>query len=352
MKHVVMIGPSLTSKGGMATVNKNLVEHGYEADGRCRFLPTHVEGSALKKAACALTSFVIFLGMLVTGRVALLHVHVASGVSFWRKAFFIGAAQLFGRPVLFHLHGGHFIEFVDQELSGWRQRLARGLIGRSKAALALSRESADWLHRACGIKTVEVFPNPMNLAPPPSQPLVRNRDIVYMARIDPIKGVFDLIKAFVAVAAAEPQARVIICGKGDLAPVRALADTLGLGENVVLEGWVGPERRNELLQRSAVFCLPSYEEQMPMAVLEALAAGTPVVASNAGAIPEILEYGRLGVIVPMGDIGKLSQELLRMMNDQEQAEAFARRGIEQIKSVYRIDAVLGRLRQRYEDLAA
>ena len=276
--------------------------------------------------------------------------HVASGISFWRKAWFIAAAQAAGVPVLFHSHGGHFIEFVDHELSGWRQRLARRLIGRSRAALALSLTSAAWLEQACGIAAVEVFPNPMPLPTASVQPTARGRDILFLARIEAGKGIYDLLEAFAIVVRTQADARLVIGGKGDTAPVRARADALGLGEQVVIEGWIGPARRAELLARAAVFALPSYEEQMPMTILEAMAAGTPVVASEAGAIPEILDYGNIGVVVPQRNIAALSDALLHVLTDNIFADTLSGRGLERIRATYLIESVMRRLRRRYEEL--
>ena len=133
------------TRGGIASVIGILLAHGYEDDGSCRFIPTHVDGSRVRKAICAAHALARLTGLLVRGKVALLHVHVASGPSFWRKAVFIGVARLFGRPVLFHLHGGHFRNFVDIQLTGWRQKLAKRIVASSTFGFALTEPAAAWL---------------------------------------------------------------------------------------------------------------------------------------------------------------------------------------------------------------
>lgn len=182
MKSVIMIGPSPAARGGMASVVQTYLAHGYEEGGRCRFIATHVDGGALRKAARAGAALLQFLGLLVLGRVALLHVHLASGVSFWRKAAFIAAARLFRRPVLLHLHGGEFIDFVEVRLSGRRQRLALALLGGAAAAFALTEVSAAWLRTRAGLGQVEVFPNPIAS----SAPLARRpgRSVLFLGRLE------------------------------------------------------------------------------------------------------------------------------------------------------------------------
>ncbi|MFP5390659.1 MAG: hypothetical protein ACLGI6_03805, partial [Gammaproteobacteria bacterium] len=90
----------------MASVIRTLLEHGYETGGRCRFIATQTHKGAASKAVRAVAALAEFAVLLARGRVALLHVHVASGVSFWRKAAFIMLARAAGCPVIFHLHGG------------------------------------------------------------------------------------------------------------------------------------------------------------------------------------------------------------------------------------------------------
>lgn len=350
MKYVVMIGPSPTSRGGIASVIGILLAHGYEADGRCRFIATHVDGSRLRKAIQAASALTQFGALLLSGKVALLHVHVASGPSFWRKAVFIGAARLFRRPVLFHLHGGHFRDFVDNQLHGWRQRLARRVVASASHGFALTAPSAAWLRATCQLEPVEVFPNPVPPAMPLAAPVLRGRDILFLGRLETLKGVFDLVHAFVPVHARHPQARLVLAGEGDSAGVLALAASLGVAERVVLTGWVGPERRAQLLAEAAVFVLPSHVEQMPMSILEAMAAGTPVVACDAGAIAEMLAHGNSGSVVPVKDIAALTASILRIMDDNIHSDTLSTRGLERVQAEYSVDTVMHRLRRRYEEL--
>ena len=349
MKRVLMLGPAPASRGGMASVISTLLAHGYGDDG-CRFIATQVDGSAMRKAARAALALAQVLALLAARRVALLHVHVASGTSFWRKAAFIGAARLFGCPVLFHLHGGEFPAFIEQRLSGWRQRLALALIGGSKAAFALSAPAAAWLSERCRVASVEVFPNPVPNCS--ALPLRRGHDVLFLGRLEQRKGVFDLVRAFARASADLPGTRLVLAGEGDSAAVRALAARLGIGHRVVLPGWVGPMERAVLLAGAGVLVLPSYYEQMPMVLLEAMACGIPVIATRVGAIPEMLANGKCGLLLPVKDTEQLAASILRMMHDNILADTLSACGSERVKSIYAVDRVIERLKRRYKELAA
>ncbi|NHZ78556.1 glycosyltransferase [Massilia sp. CCM 8695] len=350
MKSVIMIGPSPASRGGMGSVVQTYLAHGYEEGGRCRFIATHVDGGALRKARRALAALLQFLALLVCGRVSLLHVHLASGVSFWRKAPFIAAARLFRRPVLLHLHGGEFIDFIDVRLSGWRQRLALDLLGSAAAAFALTEVSAAWLRTRAGLKAVELFPNPIAGA----APLARRpgRSVLFLGRLEEKKGVFDLIRAFAAVQHQAPDARLVLAGDGDADGARALAAELGVADCLRLPGWVDAEARAALMAEAAVFVLPSHKEQMPMSILEAMMASVPVVATDVGAVPHMLDQGKCGFLVQVSNIPQLTASILRILDDNILADTISERGLARVKSEYIVGTVLRRLRHRYEELAA
>jgi glycosyltransferase involved in cell wall biosynthesis len=349
-RQVIMLGPDPGARGGMATVIGTLLAHGYEEDGHCRFLPTYVDGGPLRKARCAAAALLRFGALLARGRVALLHVHAASGTSFWRKAIFMLLARAARVPVLFHLHGGEFRDFIDGRLHGRRKRLALWLLRGSRAAFALTEESAAWLRTRCQLAEVELMPNPLApVRPLPRQP---GRDILYIGRLEEKKGVFDLLEAFAQVRPALPGTRLVLAGDGEADAVRTRAQAMGVSDALVLEGWVDAARRAQLLSQAGVFVLPSHHEQMPMVILEAMAAGTPVVATNVGAVAQMLVQGKAGSVVPVRKISVLAAQILSILTDNSRTEKLTRVAQEQIQSTYLVDTVLLRLRRRYQELAA
>ena len=94
------------------------------------------------------------------------------------------------------------------------------------------------------------------------------------------KGSFTLVRAWARVAPRVPDARLVLAGQGALDEVRTLARSLGVEGSLELVGWVAGEQKRALLERAGVLVHPSLAEALPMAVLEALAAGRPVVASD------------------------------------------------------------------------
>jgi glycosyltransferase involved in cell wall biosynthesis len=108
-----------------------------------------------------------------------------------------------------------------------------------------------------------------------------------------------------------------LAGDGDVAVFRALAAQLGLADRITFPGWVGQGEVSRKLAAADVFVLPSYNENLPMSVLEALAHGVPVITTPVGAIPEAVTDGCEGYLVPPGNQEQLADRLARLIRDGE-----------------------------------
>jgi glycosyltransferase involved in cell wall biosynthesis len=141
--------------------------------------------------------------------------------------------------------------------------------------------------------------------------------ICYVGRLVRYKRVDDLLRAFAQVRQTVAGARLKIVGSGpESDSLRALARQLGLGESVEFLGFVAKHRDViEVMARSHALCLPSAVEGFGMAIIEAMACGTPVVASSLAPIVEITRNGQGGLLFPCGDVAALAGKLTQMLTD-------------------------------------
>ena len=160
----------------------------------------------------------------------------------------------------------------------------------------------------------------------------------------------DLLAAALRVVELLPDVRFVAVGQGPLeAEIRALHARLGLDDRFLLLG----HRRDAVRVMAAcdVFVLASLYEGLGVAIMEALALGLPVVATDVGGVPEVVEHGREGLLVPPGRPGELAAALIMLLTDAERrqrmAEAAARRG-----AGLSIDTAVRRTEAVYRDLAA
>lgn len=346
--HIVMVGTSFETRGGIAAVLQTYRTAGLFDRWPIDYVSTHRDGSRLLKFLKAIDGFATFFALLCRYPRAVLHVHSASRASFWRKSVIMAMAMVARWPVIFHLHGGGFATFYDAECGPVRRALVRFFLDRASCIVVVSERWCSWMHRVTHNPRIVSIANPVVM--PPATSGVRDpATLVFTGRCSEAKGVFDLLEAASGLDAAHPQMRVICAGDGNLAAVHAHAAKLGIASKVTLPGWIASSRRDALLARATVFVLPSYAEGSPVSLLEAMAAGCAVVASSVGGIPDVVEDGFNGLLVPAGDVAALRAAIGRLLGDPALAAQMGRAARATIASRFTPDRAVEKLEDIYAD---
>jgi glycosyltransferase involved in cell wall biosynthesis len=346
---IVMLGTSFGTRGGIAAVVNAYRGAGLFARWPIDYVETHCDGSAAVKLLCAAQAFLRMLGLVCCHGTAVLHVHAASRASFWRKSVFMALAQLAGWPIVFHLHGGGFARFYEEECSPWQRRVIRHFLGRAACIVTVSQRWSVWLRSVTANPRVTCIPNPVALSAVASAARAESL-IAFTGRCEEAKGIYDLLEAVNEVRASFPALRLECAGDGDLDAVQRRASALGMGAHLQLPGWIAPRRRDALLARATVFVLPSHAEGLPMSLLEAMAAGCPVVASAVGGIPGVVSDGVNGLLVPAGDRDALALTLHRLLVDRALAARLGRAARDTVARRFTVQHALERLEQIYSGL--
>lgn len=144
--------------------------------------------------------------------------------------------------------------------------------------------------------------------------------VIFVGRLDPVKGAPLLIEAFARVLGRHPDAHLTIVGDG---PIRAEAEArvgaLGIGDKVSFTGFRTQSEVSDLLRRSDMLVLPSFAEGVPVVLMEAMASRIPVIASRVAGVQELVGDGRTGFTVPPGDIDTLAACMDALMSDPVRA---------------------------------
>jgi glycosyltransferase involved in cell wall biosynthesis len=171
-----------------------------------------------------------------------------------------------------------------------------------------------------------------------------------VARLEAEKGHRTLLDAWPRVLAVHPEARLLIVGEGsEQDALEAQAASLGIQERVVFTG-----RREDVPAVTAaldVAVLPSYREAQGLSVLEAMALGRPVVASNVGGIPEMIEDGVSGLLVPPNDPEALAGAIERLLSDHPYADMIAKRGHDLAHDRFCIEHMVNSIEAIYDEAA-
>lgn len=348
-RKILMIGSARETRGGISALVNVYFEHGLFERWPAEYLATHRDGTKLQKAGKALSAWLAFMARLLAGRIALLHVHIASDASFWRKSLFIVPAHLLRVPYLLHMHGGNFLAFYADRAAPIRAFI-RWIYRNAHVVIALSDEWRAPLETMAPGSRVEVIPNPVSIPTWQASLVTQPPTALFLGVIKERKGAHDLLRAWPAVLAAVPDARLVLGGSGDSDEARALARELGIEAAVEMPGWiVGPDKEH-LLRDASLFVLPSHFEALPMAVLEAMACGLPVVATKVGGIPMAVDAGS-GVLIEPRDVEGLSRALVSLLRDPALRGSVGQAARERAARLFSADALIPQVEQIWEEAA-
>ena len=348
---VLMLGPALEVRGGISAVERTLIG-ALPRHVTVRHVATMREGSKAAK----LGAFVRALGATWkgTGRAEqpdVVHIHFASRASSVRKMALARLALARGCRVVMHAHGGGYADYWKSALPFQKRHIVETL-GRASALIVLGE---GWRRFFAGIGVPEerivVLPNPVELpAALPARLGASPVTFVYLGLVSEAKGAFDLVEAVARMSAeARSRLRLVMAGNGELERLKKRISVLGIAGSVEVRPWLAPAERDALLASAEAFVLPSYTEGLPMALLEAMAWGLAPLATPVGAIPEVLEHERNGLLAPPGDVGALARALERLLERELRAALgrAARRRVEPLA----VERYAERLVRLYEAVA-
>ena len=284
------------------------------------------------------------------------HTHTAKAGTLGRLAAFLYNAT---RPrarrcLVVHTFHGHVLTGYFGRAASMMVRAierAQGVI--TDCVLVLSpRQRADIAERfrVADAAKVHVLPLGLELEPLTVLPArLPSAAVVFgfVGRFVPIKNIPMLIAAFVEVHRRLPESRLFLVGDGDdRAAVEAQVAAQGLQDAIVFGGW-----RNDLtaLYREIdVLVLTSLNEGTPVAAIEAMAAGLPVVATDVGGVADVIEDGVTGLLVPSGAVAELAAAMIRLGSTPEERARLGRGGRESVRARYGVQRLVADVARLYE----
>lgn len=307
-KQIFVLGTK--ARGGIQSVIDAYKAEGFYSAGRAHYVSTHDEGTLLYRIQIALFAYTKVAYCLARNNVELLHLHMSMRGSFWRKAVFLLMGKLRSVQTIIHLHGSEFEVFYTKS-NFFTRWLVRFIFNQASSIVVLS---PYWQQFVCQISDtkVEVIGNFVSDRYDSS---VVNRDpaaFLFLGKFGQRKGIYDLVQAFVTVRHIEPSAVLYCGGNGDVSTLRRTVLELQLEDSVKILGWVTGIDKLKLLQRCSIFVLPSYNEGLPVAILEAMSFSMAVVSTNVGAIPDLIDDNNGMVVIP-GDQKALAKAMLKVL---------------------------------------
>lgn len=336
-----------TAPGGVKAVIQSYIDFGVYSKSGYRFISTHGGRNKAYDLFLFIKAFFVFMYFIVCRKPHAVHVHMTYNGSFWRKYIFFKISKRFDVPFICHLHGSEFKVYVNNSTL-FRFGRIKDVVCSSERFVVLSQGWKEYVDKTFDSNCV-VVPNFIDI---PNDVLIRNdkeKKILFVGALIPRKGVLDLIEAF---GKLQCDYSLEICGDGPLRQeAERLTHNLGLESSVNFHGWLEGGAKYNLYDKCQIFVLPSYNEGLPLVILEAMAAGCVVVSTNVGAIEEVVECGKTGFIFNPGDLEHLISHLNYIFRNQNVLTEITANSRELYSRNYSSKAVLPIIRSIYSSLS-
>ena len=351
---VCMIVQDPMVKGGIAAVISGYYGSRLESDYDITYIESYQDGSKFQKLLKALKAYKAFHKLLKDNPPDLVHVHSSFGPSFFRKYPIINAAYKHGIPIVNHIHGSALKELYT-DAPKWKRRMVESSYNKCTRLIVLSEEWKKKLSVIVPAEKIEVLSNYCklyeNTISKESMDLrFSKKQVLYLGRFDNLKGVIDIPDIARIAKEKVPGITFILAGSGETEPVTEKIKALQLEDTVILPGWIRGEEKEKLLKESAIFLLPSHMEAMPMSILEAMGYALPIVSTEVGGIPQVVQKDYNGRLLQPTDSKAMAEAIIGYLTDRESWEKASNASFEISKKKYSFEAHIEKLEAIYESV--
>jgi glycosyltransferase involved in cell wall biosynthesis len=331
-RYIYIACPWTPLGGGMFKIADYLIQSQAEELPReaaqLRPLDTRGGASAFFSLWILLTAIVKIAKGRLGGGLAGVHVNMAERMSLFRKGTLIIACAAFGVPTVLHLHAQMHC-FYGSLPAGLRA-MTRWVFSLSQIVIVIGPTARSFVTLVLRVPPNRVrmiingVPEPNESSRPERES--DKRQVLFLANLSDRKGLSDLLRALAQPELDKSRLQVTIAGGGDVAAYRAKAAELGVTELVRFEGWCDQQKVCQLLANCEVLVLPSHDEVLPLAILEALAHGVAVVTTAVGEIPSLLTDGVNAVFVTAGEPASIAAGMQRVLQEPGLRQSLASNG--------------------------
>lgn len=320
MKDVLMLGNDPSVKGGITTVINQFKEHKWE-NVRLEFIPTYKDNNAIVKILFFLIAYIRIIFKFIFSKPDIVHMHMSYKASFTRAYMIHKLCKFFNIKDIIHLHGSEFKKWYDSCKFDKKEKIKK-LLRECYIMVVLG---AEWESR---IKKIE--PN-TNILVVNNKVKLQNEfveysneyfNVLFLGVLIKRKGINDLLEAIRILKNRNSlnNIKFIITGNGEEEnKLKKLAKLYNINESIIFTGWINGDKKNDIIKKSHLMVLPSYNEGLPMSILESMSFGLPIIATNVGDVSEAVINERNGYLVDVGNpimLANCIEKIIRMPKDE------------------------------------
>ena len=362
---ILLCGPPVSAVGGGPTHIINMMASqlknrytliNFESGSRGTESPAKDEG-LFSKVLRIITSPFVLMWQILRSWPAVVHINSALDLkAFWRDVMYLLVSKLFRRKVVFQLHGGSLGELCA---SRWMQHVVRAVFSMPEAIVVLATvEKHDFAELGITDR-LTIISNGVDVSQYRGSTgrvhSGRVQRLAYLGRLDRAKGIFEAIEAveILRTDGRYSDIELRIAGSGPAREeIQKYIDDHRLGGCVKLVGSVFGSDKVAFLREADVFVFPSYQEGLPYAILESLAAGTPVIASGVGGIPDVVVDRVHGILIKPKDPCEIVKAVCELVQSKDALRAMSRNCVERASQKFGLERLATQFEELYEKVRA
>lgn len=359
LTHVIHVGPSLFARGGISTVIKSYVEKNdvfFNNKIINHYVYSYRNNVFLGVDFSFVTSIFVFLCKIFIADIV--HVHMSVRGSFVRKFFFCLIAASIKKPFILHVHSGCFDNFYQRS-----NRLIREAVEfcfkKSARIICLSANQIE------SLKIINdehdkyvVVPNfidsdfvfDYHYEPFSFSERTSHFRLLFVGKLSESKGIRELLFALKVLINDGVPIHLDVVGEGNISQWMAVAEEMGVSGSISFHGWKDNLEKNQFYASCHLFLLPSHYESFGIVILEAMLHARPVVATNVGGIPDLIQDGVNGYLVPPRNALKLAEAIKVIYKDEIIAKMFSQKSRDIALNCFSADSIIMRIVSVYKSM--
>lgn len=340
-----MIGPARSVHGGISGVVNNFYEAGLAEKVDLTYVGTMVDGSKFRKLLQAAIAYVKFCIKLPQSQIV--HINMASDVSYYRKSIFIRTAYKFRKKIVIHQHGGDFRTFYQSQLSDKGKKRLESIFVQANAVIALTSFWKKFFSQIVDEENIVVIPNGISI-PQVKGRQYGNHKLLFLGRICKEKGIRELVETVTELSNEYKDIQLFLGGIFEDNDLKKMAE--GYSELITPLGWIEGNEKRKYLEKCDIFILPSYFEGQPVSILEAMSYGSCVIASRVGGIPQMIEDQEEGLLIKPKDKNSLKSALVKALENEKLRERLGTAARKKVQKEFSIDQSMEKLLEIYRKM--
>lgn len=355
MKKILIVGPQLSLKSGVSHHVKTMLTSPLAQSYEMHYF--QVGSHPSDNFFIVLVKFLLnpfrFTWKLWSVLPAIVHFNPSfDRKSILRELVMVLICKLYNRRTILHFHGGDISSVLKNDRLPLYVKLILKLTAHIIVLTEIQKKS---LSGFCKKNKISVIPNMIDTRVFPKHHQNNNGkiSILFMSKVESKKGAFDVIEAISQVVKYYDHAKFSFAGDGpDLKKLKLVCCENRCEEFIKFVGYVKDQKKINFLVKGDIFLFPShYQEGMPYALLEAMAAGLPVIAANTGGIPEIIRHNKNGLLIPPAQPEKLAAAIIDLIRKPKKRKRFGKMNRRLAASEFDINIVCDKITDIYEKLS-